>query len=81
MMSSLHLALLTNRPTQVETSVQQLREWQKVASAIEKEKEKASSSHEDSTSSSTQVSASGRRKRKATWLPCLLGKATANAYE
>ena len=32
-------------------------------------------------SSSTQVSASARPKRKATWLPCLLGKATANAYE
>ena len=61
---------------QVETSAEQLREWQKVASAIEKEKEKASSSNEDSTSSSTQVSASGRPKCKATWLPCLLGKAT-----
>ena len=73
----------SNQPSeaQVETSVQRLREWQKVASAIEKEKEKASSSNEDSTSSSTQVSASGRPKRKATWLPCLLGKATANAYE
>ena len=73
-------ATSSNQPSdaQVENSLEDLKQWQKEAAAVEKEK--ASSSNKASRSSATSLSSAGRPKRKATWLPCPLGTSTANVH-